>query len=97
MVFISHLILEKALKAYWVFVFEEVPPKIHDLLKLALKTNIKLNESQLRFLDAMNKFNLETRYPEHKSEMYKICDFEYTTKQFSQVMELYNCIKFLLI
>jgi HEPN domain-containing protein len=67
--YFGHLILEKALKGYWVYKNKTTPPKIHDLLKLALKTSINLPESNLRFLDELNKFNIEARYPEYKLEM----------------------------
>lgn len=91
--YFGHLIIEKALKAYWVYVFQASPPKIHDLLKLALKTSINLPESDLRFLDELNKFNIEARYPEYKLEMYKICDSAYSQRTFTKLKELYQCIK----
>ena len=34
--FISHLIIEKALKAYYVKNNDETPPKIHNLVNLAI-------------------------------------------------------------
>ncbi len=91
--FIGHLIIEKSLKAHWVNIFDETPPKIHDLVRLATKTNIELGKFDLDFLDELNKFNLEARYPDYKQEMYRICTEEYTTLIFEKIIELFQWLK----
>ena len=72
-VFFCHQIIEKALKAAIANVSAEVPPKIHDLIKLAVKGNVynKLTEKQLSFLDELNPFNIDARYPDYKEKIQK--------------------------
>jgi len=78
--FICHLTVEKSLKAVIASQTNKLPPKIHNLKLLAEKGNIsdELSESQLNFLDQMNKYHIEARYPEYKSQLaatlnYDIC------------------------
>ena len=63
--FITHLVLEKTLKAVFVKNNQnKIPPKIHNLVRLAELSLLNLNEKQRIFLDEGNDFNLEVRYPE---------------------------------
>lgn len=95
--FIGHLVLEKAIKAFYVKDNKnQLPPKIHNLLKLAEKTTIPLDEEKKLFLDEVNDFNLEVRYPEYKQEFYKICTKEFTEGYFEKIKEYYEWIKSLL-
>ena len=95
--FFGHLVIEKALKANWVKVFEETPPKIHDLVKLADKTHFNLGSFDVSFLDELNKFNLESQYPDYKLEIYKLCTKEYTLILFIRIKEFFQWIKSQLI
>ena len=53
--FFGHLVLEKALKAHWVKDNEDnIPPKIHNLTKIASQTNLDLLIDDLKFLGKMN-------------------------------------------
>jgi HEPN domain-containing protein len=61
--FIAHLSLEKALKAFFVFKKKEIPPKTHKLDKLVFDAGLELTDSQNQFLIKVNEFNLEARYP----------------------------------
>ena len=51
-----------------------MPPKIHNLVRLSELCKINLNDSQKFYLDKINDFNLETRYPNFKMEFYKKCN-----------------------
>lgn len=63
--FVGHLVIEKTLKVFYVRDKEEIPPKIHNLVKLAENTNLSLTEDRLVFLADVNDFNnIETRYPD---------------------------------
>lgn len=71
--FISHLILEKALKAHYVKSNNNaIPPKIHNLSRLAELTDLMLDEETEEFHVKANKFNIEGRYPQYKNEFYKL-------------------------
>ncbi|MFC2130908.1 HEPN domain-containing protein [Bacteroidota bacterium] len=96
--FIGHLALEKALKANFVRVNEnKVPPKIHDLIKLSALSNIELDEETKQFFYILNKFNLEARYPEYKSDMSKIATKEFTSETFNKIKEKFKWLKSLTI
>jgi len=95
--FLGHIVLEKALKAHYVKDNDNrLPPKIHNLVKLAEKTTIPLNIEQKIFFDEVNDFNIEIRYPEYKQEFYKLCTKEYAEKYFNKIKEQYKWIKSLL-
>ncbi len=69
--FFCHLAVEKALKAIIAGVTNEVPPRIHDLNKLADRGNIlgTLSDSQLVLLDRLTPLQIEARYPEYKEKI----------------------------
>ena len=71
MAFFCHQIVEKALKAAVAKATEETPPKIHDLIKLAVKGDCynDLSEERLIFLEELDPFNTEARYPEYKARI----------------------------
>lgn len=83
--FICHLVIEKTLKAHYVNIFNETPPKIHNLLKLASKCDINLKNDELSLLDDLNLYQISTRYPEYKASLEKSCTVEYTQHMFNNV------------
>jgi len=92
--FIGHLILEKVLKANYIANNNnKFPPKIHNLVQLSEAALIILTEEQKIFLDEVNDFNLEVRYPAYKSEFYKLCTKEYCDKYFNKIKEFYQWLK----
>ncbi len=92
--FIGHLVLEKLLKAFFVLNNQnQIPPKTHNLNKLAALSKIDLSQEQILFLDEVNDFNLEVRYPEYKREFYKICTKEFTENYFSKIQEFAKWLK----
>ncbi|MBM2813670.1 MAG: hypothetical protein HW421_432 [Ignavibacteria bacterium] len=91
--FFAHLALEKLCKALWVKFNEgNIPPKIHNLVKLLQQTNQKYNEEYLIFLEEFNDFQLEGRYPDYLFKINKTCTFEYTTSIFVKVKEIKQCL-----
>ncbi|MCP3874212.1 MAG: HEPN domain-containing protein [Desulfobacteraceae bacterium] len=65
--FVGHLVLEKLLKALFVMNNDnKIPQKTHNLNKLAKLSMLTLSKEQMLFLDEVNDFNLEVRYPEYK-------------------------------
>jgi len=88
--FIGHLVLEKTLKALFVKKYNKFPPKIHNLVRLAELCNLKLTDEQKIFLDKVNDFNIEVRYPDYKLEFYKKCTKEFTLQYFEKIKEYYK-------
>jgi HEPN domain-containing protein len=62
--FLGHLALEKLLKAHVCRATRELAPRIHNLIRLAELTDLKLSSDQMDTLADMNSFNVEGRYPE---------------------------------
>ena len=90
--YIAHLVLEKTLKAFYVKNVGKLPPRIHDLVRLANMAKIEFDEETLEFLDATNTFNISTRYPDEKLRFYKICTHEFTKENFQRIKEIYKCL-----
>ena len=71
--FMCHQVMEKALKAVIArdCKDDEIPPKIHDLSKLAVQAKIfdLMSEEQQDFIDDLNPLNIEARYSEYKDEI----------------------------
>jgi HEPN domain-containing protein len=61
--FFVHLSLEKILKALICKKSNDIPPRIHNLVRLSEIAEIRLNDTQLDILAEMNVFNIEGRYP----------------------------------
>jgi HEPN domain-containing protein len=92
--FIGHLVLEKILKAIFVQDNDnQLPPKTHNLVKLAENTHISLTEDQKFLLDEINDFNLEVRYPQFRNEFYKKCTQPFTERYFKQIEGMAEWLK----
>jgi HEPN domain-containing protein len=90
--FIAHLVLEKILKAFYVKNIGKSPPRIHDLVRMAKMAEIEFDEDTLEFLDAVNTFNISTRYPDEKLKFYKMCTHDFTEEHFQRIKEISKCL-----
>ena len=86
--FIGHLAIEKLLKAYYIKTVETEVPRIHDLYKLAIKSNLDLSDEQKDSLQYITLFNIETRYEDYKKDFYKKCTKEFAEKNIEKIKEL---------
>lgn len=91
--FFAHLSVEKLLKAFYVKAKEEHSPITHNLLMLAKKSGLELNDLQVDQFAEMNTFNIEARYPDQKFIFYKKCTPEFTKKYFKIIEETLLWIK----
>lgn len=66
-----------------------MPPKIHNLVRLTELSKIELNEDQRFLLDKITDFNIQTRYPDYKLDFYKRCNLEYTNEYLTKIKEFY--------
>lgn len=95
--FIGHLVLEKTLKALFVqSAKNEIPPKIHNLLKLAELSQIKLTEEQLNLFADINRFHIEGRYTEYKNEINKIATKDFSILYIQKIKEQHLWLKSLI-
>lgn len=63
--FMCHLAIEKLLKACYVHMIGDSPPRIHNLSRLASLSGVYLDmdDSQRDFLEVIAPMNIEARYP----------------------------------
>lgn len=71
-----HQTIEKGLKAYFVSKYNDQPPYIHNLTRLAEKAGLfeRMNEDQKDFYDFLDPLNIEARYPNEKKSAACIAD-----------------------
>lgn len=62
--FFAHLALEKMLKAHVVRCTCDVPPRIHNLVRLAQIAGLRPGDERQRFLRRFDLYQLEGRYPD---------------------------------
>jgi HEPN domain-containing protein len=71
--FMCHQTIEKAIKAIIArdCAKDEIPPKIHDLSRLAIRAKLidTMSETQQDFIEELNPLNIEARYPEYKEQI----------------------------
>ena len=66
--FFAHLSVEKALKAHVSKTTQAVPPRTHDLLRLAELAGISLPGPRRSFLARLQRYCMEGRYPDLPTE-----------------------------
>ena len=93
--FICHLIAEKALKAAIANITNEVPPKTHDLPRLAGKTNFcdDISEEHMILLSELMPLQIEARYPEYKDKIAAHLTENYCAKLLKDTEEFLCWIK----
>ena len=62
--FFAHLAVEKMLKAHVARQTEDIPPRIHNLIRLAEMAHLKLEPKEEEFLREYSIYQLEGRYPD---------------------------------
>jgi HEPN domain-containing protein len=62
--FLAHWALEKMLKAHVARVTQDIPPRVHNLVRLAQSAGLKPNDEQEKFLRRFDLYRLEGRYPD---------------------------------
>ncbi|MGN0635468.1 MAG: HEPN domain-containing protein [Acutalibacteraceae bacterium] len=93
--FMCHQCIEKAIKAVIAASSEEMPPKVHNLLRLAEQCGLldKMNDEQKNVLFILNPLNIESRYPSFKDNLLSQLDNKRCTEIISDTKELFTWIK----
>jgi HEPN domain-containing protein len=68
-IFMSHMALEKALKALVTEETQQLPPRTHNLIDLAQRAQVALSQEQQDFLGKINNTSVVVRYPDDLSAM----------------------------
>jgi HEPN domain-containing protein len=91
--FIGHLVIEKLLKAYYIRIKDENYPMIHNLLRIAEKAGLDLNEEQQIFFSTVTGFNINARYDDYKQLFYQKCTREFTAIWIEKIKDQRSWIK----
>ena len=91
--FLGHISTEKLLKAYFVKKKKKHAPPIHNLLRIAEKSGLELNEKYADWLDTISLFNINARYDDYKREFFELCTKEFTELWVGRIKELRKWIK----
>ena len=68
-IFMSHMALEKALKALVTEETQKLPPRTHNLIDLAQRARVVLSQAQQDFLGKLNNTSVVVRYPDDLSAL----------------------------
>ncbi|MDR1088377.1 MAG: HEPN domain-containing protein [Coriobacteriales bacterium] len=90
--FFCHMITEKALKAVIAERTDEVPPRIHDLAKLANRAGIweSVSDEQKELFKKLTPLQIEARYPEYKERVAATLTKGFCKQLFSET-EVFLC------
>ena len=93
--FIGHLVIEKLLKGLYAKNNPENPvsPKIHNLILLSQKANLKVPSEIREKIQTINTFNISARYDDYKKSFDSKCTDEYTSKQVKNIEEVQKWLK----
>ena len=96
--FMCHQSVEKCVKAILSAQNEEIPPKIHNLIRLAELSGLfdRMSERQKKTLFVLNPLNIESRYPSHKEALFAQLTKEKCEDIIKDTRELLSWIKSLL-
>lgn len=93
--YFCHQVIEKAFKGVIANTTAKIPPKIHDLPKLANLGDIwvDLSEEQKDLLKKLIPLQIEARYPEYKEKISQTLTEEYCEKLIEETEDLLCWIK----
>lgn len=91
--FVGHMVLEKLLKAFYIKNIDKKHPYLHNLLRLAEKANLELNEEQKDILVTVTTFNIKARYNDYKKAFYKTCTKNFTEEWINKIKYFRKWIK----
>jgi len=91
--FIGYLVVEKLLKAIFVKKYNKPPVFSHDLVRIAEKINMILDEEKKGLLDTITTFNISARYDDYKRVFYKKCTKQFSLKWINNIKEIRKWLK----
>jgi len=92
-IFMCHLCLEKALKAFYLKKLNLIPPKIHSLRYFVNKLEIELPDTVEIFISEIDKLSIVTRYPEDLRKMISEFSINYSKEVLEQTKKTQQWIK----
>ncbi len=96
--FLCHQVVEKSIKAFFWHSCKKEPPYTHNLLLLAEKSELNLQEQEAftALINALMPLNIQGRYPEDKTLLLRTLNKKRCEKMYLQTVELNKWIRKLL-
>lgn len=91
--FMGHLVIEKIIKAQYIFIKNDFPPLTHDLRRILEKAGIVLDTDQKIIFDSISRFNINARYDDYKQSFYKLCTLKFAKEWIEKIKETRIWIK----
>lgn len=91
--FMSQQVIEKILKALFVFKNGEIPPRTHNLLYLIDILQLSVSDADKNFCAQLNQFYLGHRYPGSIEGLAQAVDQQKAAYYFDKTKELMRCLK----
>ena len=82
--------LEKLLKAHVIRETKKYPPKVHNLLYLLENAGLSADEKDRVFLEKLNYYYLESRYPNEQKKIAREINKEIAEKYYSKTTEVFQ-------
>jgi len=92
-VFLCHLAVEKALKAFYARKFRKNPPKIHNLNYFCEAAGLVLEKKMEDFIDNLNDLSVPVRYPDELDRLLREYTEEETKNVLEKTKELISCLE----
>lgn len=93
--FCVHLSIEKLSKALWVKENPNSnhPPRIHDVKHILADTSFIPNTEQSFFIDGLQRYQIEGRYPDYRKLIYGYTTLKYTDELLKNAKNLKKCLQ----
>lgn len=88
--FFLHLTIEKILKAHVSKVTVDIPPRIHNLLRLAEIAGLELPDEYSKFIRYLNRHQMDGRYPDQTSA---VIDKDRAKRDMEKTREIFEWLK----
>jgi len=88
--FMCHQAIEKALKAYYIFLKDEMQPHEHNLFKLLTSVDLlnAIDDVKKGTLEKLNPLYVKTRYEDYKNTISSMLTNSYCKKLLTETKEL---------
>lgn len=92
-IFMCHLAIEKGLKGLYVQRLAGMPPKVHNLIYLIEKLNLRMPANLYDMVFALNRVSIPTRYPDDLEKLLKSYSRQRTLEILTQSKEVLAWLK----
>ena len=92
-VFMSQQAIEKIIKALYIHMLDEEPPKSHNLAFIFSKIGIGTSTERLEFFNKLSAHYINNRYPEYKQRLSALLDKDTAEEYLQKTEEIYRWLK----